>query len=62
MPIQNMNNAGMDVDLRNSRPPLLDQDMRSLPPHPTHVPPPAPAPHNADAYVLILLLFSNNIF
>lgn len=51
MPIQNMNNnAGMDVDLRNSRPPLLDQDMRSLPPHPTHVPPPVPAPHNDTSF------------
>ncbi|KPJ14517.1 Cleavage stimulation factor subunit 2 [Papilio machaon] len=38
------NMAGMDVDLRSARapvPPLLDQDMRSLPPaHPAH-----PAPH-----------------
>ncbi|KPI99973.1 Cleavage stimulation factor subunit 2 tau variant [Papilio xuthus] len=42
--------AGMDVDLRSARapvPPLLDQDMRSLPPaHPA--PHPVPPPLNQD--------------
>ncbi|CAH0723822.1 unnamed protein product, partial [Brenthis ino] len=47
MPMQNMS-MGMDVDLRNARPPLLDQDMRSLPPPaPQH--PPHPPAHNTDS-------------
>lgn len=42
MPMQTM--GGMDVDLRSARAPapLLDQDMRSLPPMPHPVPPPVP--------------------
>ncbi|XP_050349170.1 cleavage stimulation factor subunit 2 tau variant isoform X2 [Nymphalis io] len=49
-PMQMQSMGGMDVDLRSTRAPapLLDQDMRSLPPMPHPVPPPAPHPPAQD--------------
>ncbi|XP_046967465.1 cleavage stimulation factor subunit 2 tau variant [Vanessa cardui] len=49
-PMQMQSMGGMDVDLRSSRAPapLLDQDMRSLPPMPHPVPPPASHPPPQD--------------
>lgn len=47
-----------DVDLRGRGPsvppPLLDQDMRSLPPVPAPHPVPPPQHHGQDTYVYIL--------
>ncbi|XP_047531616.1 cleavage stimulation factor subunit 2 tau variant [Vanessa atalanta] len=49
-PMQMQSMGGMDVDLRSTRAPapLLDQDMRSLPPMPHPVPPPASHPPAQD--------------
>ncbi|XP_023954075.1 cleavage stimulation factor subunit 2 tau variant [Bicyclus anynana] len=43
-PPMQQNMGGMDVDLRGARAPVLDQDMRSLPPVPHPVPPPPVQP------------------